>query len=155
MTFVLRAADAEIIGQPPSIVRLLADSSQTNGALTAQRVTLDAGADGAVPHRHTRGSEMFYVLGGVGEVLAGDDVLTANEGDLVVVSPNVIHAFGAAPGHDLDLLIVLTPGIERFDYFRLLARLGRGEAMIEELLESQDRFDNHFVDSAPWTAARG
>jgi quercetin dioxygenase-like cupin family protein len=154
MTFVLRAGDAEVVGQAPSLIRLLADASQTNGALTAQRVTLSAGADGAVPHRHTRGSEMFYVLRGVGQVLSGDDVLVAQEGDLVVVPPDVVHAFGAAPGHDLDLLIVLTPGIERFEYFRLLGRLGRGEATLEELLESQDRFDNHFVDSPPWTAAR-
>ena len=149
MTFVLHAGDAETIGQPPSIIRLLADTSQTRRRAHGAAGDAERSADGAVPHRHTRGSEMFYVLGGVGQVLSGGEVLTASEGDLVLVPPDVTHAFGAAPGHDLDLLIVLTPGIERFEYFRLLGRLGRGEATLEELLESQDRFDNHFVDSEP------
>ena len=95
---------------------------------------------------------MFYVLGGEGQVLSGDDVLTAEEGDLVVVPPDVIHAFAAAPGHDLDLLIVLDAGRRTLRLLPSAGRLGRGEATLDELLESQERFDNHFVDSASWTA---
>ena len=49
---------------------------------------------------------------------------------------------------------MITPGVERFDYFRLLGRLGKGEATLDELLESQERFDNHFLDSPEWTEAR-
>ncbi|GGU96772.1 hypothetical protein GCM10010275_38680 [Streptomyces litmocidini] len=41
---VVRAAQAEVIGRAPSTVRLLADSSATGGALSAQRVTLTKGA---------------------------------------------------------------------------------------------------------------
>jgi len=70
------------------------------------------------------------------------------------VPPHLPHAFAAPPGRDADLLIVLTPGIERFDYFRLLDRLGRGTATLDDLLASQDRFDNHFLDSPAWRAAR-
>ena len=44
------------------------------------------------------------------------------------------HAFGAAPSHPAELLIVLAPGIERFGYFRLLERLARGEASVDDLL---------------------
>jgi quercetin dioxygenase-like cupin family protein len=151
---IVRAADAEVVGEPPTTVRLLADASSTGGALTSQRVTLATGADGATPHHHAHATELFYVLGGAVQVLAGESVNIANEGDLIVVPPNIAHAFAAPPESEADLLIVLTPGIERFEYFRLLARLARGEATLDELLESQDLYDNHFLDSPAWRAAR-
>ncbi|MEV6862551.1 cupin domain-containing protein [Streptosporangium subroseum] len=151
---IVRAADAEIVGQSPSTIRLLADSNATGGALSTQRVTLGRGADGATPHHHTASSELFYVLEGEAQILVGESVVTAGEGDLVVVPPNTAHAFAAAPGAGADLLIVITPGVERFDYFRLLGRLGRGEATLEELLEAQELFDNHFLDSPLWRETR-
>ncbi|HEY7488646.1 MAG TPA: cupin domain-containing protein [Streptosporangiaceae bacterium] len=151
---VVRAAEAEIVGGESTTVRLLADASAIGGAFSSQRVTLATGADGAVPHYHATATELFYVLAGRLQVLAGKDVVTAGEGDLLAVPPNMAHAFGAAPGAPADVLIVITPGVERFDYFRLLARLGAGEATLDELLESQDRFDNHFLDSAEWRQAR-
>jgi hypothetical protein len=40
---------------------------------------------------------------------------------------------------------VITPGIERFGYFRLLARLLQGQATPDELLAAQDRYDNYFL----------
>jgi quercetin dioxygenase-like cupin family protein len=151
---IVRSTDAEIVGGPPSTVQLLADASHTGGALTSQRVTLTTGADGAAPHRHAHATELFYVLGGAVQVLARETVDIANEGDLIVVPPTVAHAFAASPGSDADLLIVLTPGIDRFGYFRLLEQLGKGEATLEELLDSQDLYDNHFLDSPAWRAAR-
>jgi hypothetical protein len=42
----------------------------------------------------------------------------------------------------------------RFDYYRLLDRVQRGEASPQEIRDSQDRFDNHYVDSPVWKAAR-
>lgn len=153
-TAVIRSADAEIIGGPPSTGRMLLDSSATGGALSTMRITLGEGADGAVPHTHTTASEMFYVLDGTAQVLAGDEVITLEQGDVAVVPPHVAHAFAAAPGAEADLLIVITPGVERFEYFRLLARLKTSEATLEELLASQERFDNHFLDSPVWTKAR-
>ena len=46
---LVRAADAEVVGSLPQMVRLLADSSAAGGRLSAQRVTLGGGADGANP----------------------------------------------------------------------------------------------------------
>ncbi|MEV4074357.1 cupin domain-containing protein [Nonomuraea fuscirosea] len=151
---VIRSVDAEVIGGPPSTGRMLLDSSATGGALSTVRITLGEGADGAVPHTHTTASELFYVLDGRAQVLAGEKVVTLEQGDVAVVPPDVAHAFAAAPGSEADLLIVITPGVERFEYFRLLARLKTGEATLEELLESQERFDNHFLDSPAWKLAR-
>ncbi len=150
---LVREDAAEIVGGAPATGRLYADSSATGGALSSQRITLIQGASGATPHHHTSSSELFYLLSGAAELLAGERVLTAHEGDLVVVPPGTVHAFAAAQGADADLLIILTPGVERFEYFRHLQRIGKGEVPLESILEVQDRYDNHFDDSPLWQQA--
>jgi quercetin dioxygenase-like cupin family protein len=153
---IVRNAAAETLGNPdqPPAVRLLADSSATGGALSAQRVFLGRGAEGANPHRHTRSSELFYVLDGSVQILAGTEVVTMQQGDFAVVPPHLPHAFAATADSGADLLIVITPGVERFGYFRLTARLLQGQATPDELLAAQDRYDNYFLDSPQWRAAR-
>ncbi|WP_214324495.1 hypothetical protein [Nonomuraea sediminis] len=74
---------------------------------------------------------------------------------MVVIPPGVPHAFGAAPGSAADLVAVLTPGVDRFEYFRTLGRVQRGEESFDVLLPDQDRFDVHFVDATAWLEARG
>jgi mannose-6-phosphate isomerase-like protein (cupin superfamily) len=150
----VRSADAETIGQSPTTVRLLADSSSTGGALSTQRVTLADGANGATPHHHTKSAELFYILDGTAQLLSGEEIITAERGDLVVVPPGLAHAFAAAPGEDADLLIVITPGVERFEYFRHLERIAYGKQPPETLAEIQDLYDNHFLNSPIWTEAR-
>ena len=153
---IVHGATAETLGSPgyPASVQLLADASATGGALSAQRVTLRRGTEGANPHRHTGSSELFYNLDGSAQILAGTEVLTLRHGDLAVVPPHLPHAFAATADSDTDLLIVITPGVERFGYFRLLARLAQGQATHDELLAAQERYDNYFVDSVEWRAAR-
>jgi hypothetical protein len=97
---------------------------------------------------------LFFVLSGSLQVLTGDDIVTAGEGDFLVVPPKMPHAFGASLGSDADVLIVITPGVERFEYFRLLDRVRKGTATPQEILDSQERFDNRFLDSPEWRAAR-
>jgi quercetin dioxygenase-like cupin family protein len=152
---IVREAEAEVVGAAPLTIRLLADSSATGGALSTQRVTLTAGADGAKPHWHDHSAEMFFLLDGAADILSGEDVVTAGAGDLVVVPPGKPHAFAAVPGADADLLIVITPGVERFEYFRHLQRIRLGEATEESILEVQDLYDNHFLHSEAWATRRG
>ncbi|MGW4443061.1 cupin domain-containing protein [Streptomyces sp. NPDC004682] len=154
-TVLVRDADAEVVGGDPVGVRLLADSSASGGALSTVRVTLAEGADGAHPHVHHRSAEMFYLLDGAAEVLSGDDIVTAERGDLIIVPPDRPHAFAAVSGSGADLLIVITPGVERFDYFRHLQRVRLGELTPESLLEVQERYDNHFLRSQAWEDRRG
>jgi len=150
---VVRQDDAEVLGTPQVTGRLYADSSATGGALTSQRITLRGGASGATPHHHTTASELFYVLTGNAELLAGERIVTVAAGDLVVVPTGTVHAFAAAAGSDADLLIILTPGVERFEYFRHLQRIATGEASLQSILEVQDRYDNHFDESPVWQQA--
>src|SRR5580698_10002775 len=151
---VIRAAQAETLENESVSLQLLLDASATHAAASALRVSLRDGADGAIPHRHRHSSELFYVLEGSIELLAGDTVLHATEGDLVVVPPGLPHAFAATHGHDGQLLIVITPGVERFEYFRHLARVAQGQAAPESLLDVQDRYDTHFLPNPAWLQAR-
>jgi quercetin dioxygenase-like cupin family protein len=152
---VVREADAEVLGLAQLSTRLLADSDVTGGALSVMRTTMGEGIEGARPHTHCKSAELFYVLDVELQLLTGSQVIPAGKGDLVVIPPNMAHAFATTPGHSADFLIVLAPGLERFGYFRLVVRLGRGEAQLSELLASQELYDNHFLDSPVWRAARG
>lgn len=133
----------------------MADSSATGGRLSAQRVTpWPAAPMAARPHHHTGSAELFYVISGSAQLLAGERLVVAGEGDLAVVPSGLIHAFAAAYGSDADLLIVITRGVERFEYFRHLARIATGQQPPESLLEVQDRYDTYFDDSPAWWQAR-
>jgi quercetin dioxygenase-like cupin family protein len=151
---VVRDADVEVLGLAPLSTRLLADSDATGGVLNIMRTTMGAGIEGARPHTHHQAAELFYLLDGQLQLLAGDQVITASKGDLVMVPPDMAHAFATPPGQAADFLIVQAPGLPRFGYFRLVERLRRGEATLEELLVSQELYDNHFLDSPAWRVAR-
>ncbi|RSN36056.1 cupin [Amycolatopsis sp. WAC 01416] len=148
---LVRAAEAETVGTAPTLVTLLADVSTTGGVMSSARTQLGVGADGAAPHYHTGSSEMFFMLDGKLEVLAGEEIVTVAKGDMLVVPPLTTHAFRAAADSPADVLIVFIPGVERFGYFRLLEKVGHGEATVQDLLDSQEKFDNHFVESPVWT----
>ncbi|MFC4016926.1 cupin domain-containing protein [Micromonospora sp. GCM10011542] len=145
------AADAEVLADgPTSLITLLADANATHGALTVNRSLLRKGSPGAPPHFHTRATETFFVIDGVLQVLAGEQILTLHPGDLLVVPPHLPHAFAPASGEEADVLVTFTPGIARFDYYRLLERVYKGDADPREIGASSEQFDNHYFDSPTW-----
>jgi mannose-6-phosphate isomerase-like protein (cupin superfamily) len=153
MTLV-RADEAETLGTNAAAVRLLADGRDTDGAISASRTTLAAGIDGPPPHFHRGSAEIFFVLAGSLQALAGDRVVTLDHGDFLAVPKLMPHAFRtlAVPA---DVLILFAPGmLDRLDYFRLGDRVLKGQADPRELLATQERFDNHFLDSPLWRETR-
>jgi mannose-6-phosphate isomerase-like protein (cupin superfamily) len=151
---VTKQHDAEVLGAAPDTIQLLANAPDIDGFVSATRVRLGPGHGGATPHPHRTAAELFFVVDGALEVLLGDRVVTARAGDTLVIPPDTVHAFGAAPGSTADALIVIAPGVERSEYFRLLDRIRLGTADRSELLATQELYDNHFVSSAAWDAAR-
>ncbi|MFI9004690.1 cupin domain-containing protein [Streptomyces sp. NPDC053541] len=143
---IVRPHEAEQVPLPHGgAFHLLADASSTGGALGANRLTLGEGASGARPHYHARSTELFYVLDGVMEFTLDGRTETVAAGGLVCVPPGRAHSFGAAAGSTADLLAVLTPGIDRFAYFRSLGRIQHGLMPFDRLLPEQERFDVHFL----------
>jgi quercetin dioxygenase-like cupin family protein len=153
-TAIRQSGDAETLRTGPVTMRLLIDAEQAHGAVSTLEVTMDRGADGAAPHFHTLSSELFYVADGELQLMAGERILTLGAGGSAVVPKTTIHAFGATPDSGARILIALMPGVQRFAYFRLLERIARGEATLDELAASQDEYDNHFVDAPRWWQER-
>ncbi|MEV6769404.1 cupin domain-containing protein [Nocardia sp. NPDC051030] len=135
-------------------MRLLVDANETGGSVSTLEVTMKQGADGAAPHFHTKSDELFYVADGELQLLAGDKIVTVGAGGAIVVPKLMPHAFGATPDSSARILIALMPGVERFEYFRLLDRISKGESSFEELAAAQEEFDNHFMDAPQWWAER-
>ncbi len=123
-------------------IELLTDK----GAVSAGRLTLATGADGAPPHHHKLSHEAFYVLDGTMVFRLGDTLTTVKEGGLVVIPAGLAHAFGAAEGEVADVLVLLSPGIERFELFEQPAAISRGDGEFTSLLPVQDRYDVHLED---------
>lgn len=143
--FVIQQQAAETIAGNGTQLWLLADASDCCGALGANRLRLEAGAAGAKPHHHKRSSEAFYVLDGALEMIIDGEAVTVEKGGYAVIPPGVVHSFGASAGQVADVFITLTPGIDRFDYFRMLPSIMRGEVNPERLAEVHDRYDVHFA----------
>ena len=153
--WIVRQAEAERVQDGEwSALTLLADGEHTGGALTVNRAALDDGSPGAPPHQHTLATETIVVLGGSLDVLVDDVVTALGAGDLVVLPPGTPHAFAPTQGFSADMLAVYTPGQRRFGYYRLLERLYRGEASLKDLLATSEQYDNHYVESPVWEAAR-
>lgn len=151
---LVRAEQAEALQDgPTSLITLLADAGDTGGALTANRATFEKGSPGAPAHFHTKATEMFFILDGTMRILVGDEVLTLEKGDFLTVPPTVPHAFAPAPGATGDMLVVFTPGLHRFDYYRLLERVNRGEATVQDIKDSSRQYDNHYFASPAWQAS--
>jgi mannose-6-phosphate isomerase-like protein (cupin superfamily) len=149
---LVRAAEAEQLETMG--VWLYADHETTRGRFSANRTFLPAGAEGPPPHFHTGSAELFFVLAGTLRVLAGDEIVDLTANDFLLIPPYMPHAWAATADVPADVLVTFTPGIERFEYFRLGDRIRRGTADPREILDTQDRFDNHFVDSAVWRRDR-
>jgi mannose-6-phosphate isomerase-like protein (cupin superfamily) len=153
---LVRAADAEVLdNDPKGSIALLVDAEAAGGVLTSHRSTFERGSGGAPPHYHKRSAELFYVLGGSLQVLLGDEVVTLDPGDFLLIPPNTPHAFAPPAGAEAEVLFAFAPGVPRDDYYRLLDRVYSGDADPEEIQETQERFDNYYLESATWTQARG
>ncbi len=151
---VAREETAETYQIGEDSLRLLLDADATGGAISAHRVCLTDGALGANPHRHTISSEAFYVLEGSVDLLVGGERICAGSGDLVVVPPGEVHAFAASRGATADVLVFITPGVNRFELFRQIARVRAGQADNGDLLRMQSDVDTYAIDNPTWRNAR-
>lgn len=148
------SADMQVFEFPAVTTQLMADSDTTGGTLSAMRTTIGPGTEAVPPHLHKTAAEFFYVLDGELQVLVGDRVVTLPAEDAAAVPPDTPHALGTAPDHAADVFIAQVPGIPRAAYFRLLERLTAGNATTEELMATQNLYDNHFLQSQPWAQQR-
>lgn len=146
--FIARADNIETV--PGFNIQLVCQGSDTDGAMSVVHHELPPGGTGALPHFHSGYSEMLYILKGTLAVLGDDAVVELGEGDMAVVPRQMIHAFSATPNEGAEYILVTSPGVDRFEYFRSLARLRAQGLPSPKTL--QEEFDNHNVDSETWKA---
>jgi mannose-6-phosphate isomerase-like protein (cupin superfamily) len=152
---VVRPDAVERVHLPAGRFDLLADAKETGGVLGVNRLTLSEGADGARPHHHALSTELFYVVEGAADFFLDGAMVRVEAGGAVLIPPGMVHAFGAVPGTPVELFVAVTPAVDRFDYFRALGRIQRGEESFSSLLPLQGRYDVHFADAAAWLRLRG
>jgi quercetin dioxygenase-like cupin family protein len=149
--WIQRASDAERVQDgPTSSIVLLADAEHTGGRATINRAVLEVGSPGAPAHRHLSTTEAIFVISGSLDVLVDEEVHTLDAGDLVVLPPGTAHAFAPTQGRSADMLAIFTPGQDRFEYYRLLERLHRGTATLQDLAATSHLYDNHYTESPVW-----
>jgi hypothetical protein len=80
-------------------------------------------------------------------------VITWEVGDMSRPVPSHDVVLVRQADADADILVILAPGVERFEYFRQLQRIAAGQAPLESIVQTQDLYDNHFDDSPVWQQA--
>jgi hypothetical protein len=85
-------------------------------------------------------------------VFAGDHILSATAGDFVVVPPGNAHAFAATVDHSADVLVMVTPGVERFPFFRAMSSALQSGADRAAASGLQAALDTYPSESAEWSS---
>jgi quercetin dioxygenase-like cupin family protein len=147
---LVRGAEAETLGTGSDTTTLLLDAHQTGSALNAVRTRLSPGTSGPPPHYHRRAPETFFLLDGALDVLVDNKVVALAAGDVLLVPAGAVHAWATPADSAADMLITKSPATDRFDYFRIADRVRRGLEDPRRILETGERFDNHFTASAVW-----
>ena len=91
---------------------VLADGKTTDGSYVLFEELCPAGS-GAPPHVHLYTDEVFYVLDGTAEFLAGDKRETVSKGSLVFIPRGTVHAFKVRSETACMLNLYSQAGFER------------------------------------------
>src|SRR6476661_447811 len=132
-------------------VRFMIDTEETYaGGFSLVEHPMSPRALAAPLHLHTREDEYSYVLEGKMGALLGDEVVTAEAGDLVFKPRNQWHTFWNAGDEPCRILEILAPaGFEEF--FKELADMGGAIAADPaDLTALGERYGLHFqLESVP------
>jgi quercetin dioxygenase-like cupin family protein len=115
--------DRGIIVRPAAeeTLRVLLDSSASDGSMSVVEMVLAVGSGGPPLHLHPTHAEGFYVLAGELTVQLGDEVLTGGPGTWACAPKNTPHTLGNLGDEDVRVLCLFAPaGFER-RFQRMLA----------------------------------
>jgi quercetin dioxygenase-like cupin family protein len=120
----------------------------TNDHFGLFEVEMDPGAVGARPHIHHQLTEIFYVVEGEVQLLAGEERVSGGPGAMLLVPPTAVHGFANLGSDPAKLLIMFCPADTRENYFAGLAELTKDgrKPTRDELVSLMRRFDQEPVD---------
>ncbi len=135
--------DRIALGSAGASLTVLLDIDDTGGSCSMYRWHRAAGSSGPDPHFHLTYAEAFTVEAGTIDYFDGHHWHTLTAGDSAHAARGAVHALKKRNNEAADLLLLLTPGTRREDYFRELGQ------MIDPTQDELDRLhrahDNHDV----------
>jgi quercetin dioxygenase-like cupin family protein len=109
--FIALEADAPMVPLGAQVMQVIMDPEGGGSAkLTIGRAHWPAGGSGR-PHAHESWEEMFYVLSGEGELLAGEDRYVLKPGVVACVPERVTHCVAWVGKDGLEMIFLLAPGV--------------------------------------------
>ncbi|MFF7341760.1 cupin domain-containing protein [Streptomyces sp. NPDC008163] len=130
------------LGVGGSTIEVLAAPAETSGTVSIYRWRMSPSSRGPAPHFHTTFSETFIVEEGEVDYFDGQAWRTLRPGDTAHASRGDVHALRKERAEPATLLMALSPGVPREEYFAQLATINE-----EELSRLHEDHDNHFVDA--------
>ncbi len=110
---VLGPGEGKAVPVPGHTITFKLVGADTGGAYSLLEVEMDG--DGPPQHIHKNEEEVFYVLEGEINVLAGERTFKAKAGSLVLIPRGTVHAVSRATQEPAKMLAIFSPpGFEQF-----------------------------------------
>ncbi|MGW2652436.1 cupin domain-containing protein [Streptomyces sp. NPDC001478] len=129
------------LGAGGSSIEVLAGPAETGGTVSIYRWRMSPSSRGPSPHFHTTFSETFVVEQGEVDCFDGRTWRTLRPGDTAHAAAGDVHAIRKERTEPAALLMALSPGVPREEYFTRLAI-----ADVRDLSRLHEAHDNHFAD---------
>ncbi|WP_182908597.1 cupin domain-containing protein [Microbispora sp. H13382] len=129
------------LGAGGSTIEVLAGPEETSGIVSVYRWCMSPSSRGPAPHFHTTFSETFIVEEGEVDYFDGRAWRTLRPGDTAHAAVGDVHALRKKRAEPATLLMALSPGVPREEYFAELAAVNE-----RDLSRLHQAHDNHFVD---------
>ncbi|WP_055478432.1 cupin domain-containing protein [Sphaerimonospora mesophila] len=129
------------LGAGGSTIEVLAGPAETSGIVSIYRWRMSPSSRGPAPHFHTTFSETFIVEEGEVDYFDGQAWRTLLPGDTAHAAMGGVHALRKEHAEPATLLMALSPGVPREEYFAQLATVNE-----RDLSRLHEAHDNHFVD---------
>ncbi|MFB4291925.1 cupin domain-containing protein [Nonomuraea sp. ATR24] len=128
------------LGPGGSVIEVLATPAETGGTVSLYRWRMSPSSRGPSPHFHTTFSETFVVEEGEVGYFDGRAWRTLRAGDTAHAAAGAVHAIRKDRPEPATLLMALSPGVPREEYFARLATVTeRDQGRLHEA------HDNHFA----------
>jgi quercetin dioxygenase-like cupin family protein len=122
---VVRRNEGKQINLGPTKLLVKEDGIFTRNTLSFIEVEVQPGFNLPPKHIHRGFEELFYILEGELEFIAGDDLIYASSGDQITIPSGVPHTYGNKSGNSARLLIIHTnPMAKYFEEVEALIKKG-------------------------------
>jgi quercetin dioxygenase-like cupin family protein len=129
------------LGASGSTIEVLAGPAETSGIVSIYRWRMSPSSRGPAPHFHMTFSETFIVEEGEVAYFDGRAWRGLRPGDTAHAAAGDVHALRKERAEPATLLMALSPGVPREEYFAQLATVNE-----RDLSRLHAAHDNHFVD---------